>query len=175
MNPYTWSPGGAKKVTWWEAFLLRLVTTHRPKPCRQAFSCFGVMAGAATTGDGSKQLRHCSNTDQIDTDAATSGDQSRRVAGSEARCSAGRPQSVGGPSSVLATCERLPRQLSKNPEMRHSAGWRPVERALWTFSGGLGRPRSLQTGPPQMWYPSVCLMVSSRASRFTAIFLPTHS
>ncbi|XP_039748169.1 uncharacterized protein LOC120625207 [Pararge aegeria] len=40
-----------------------------------------------------------------------------RAAGSEARCTAGRPQVVGGPISRLATYERLPRHLAKNPGM----------------------------------------------------------
>ncbi|XP_046976468.1 uncharacterized protein LOC124542576 [Vanessa cardui] len=40
-----------------------------------------------------------------------------RAAGSEARCTAGRPQLVGGPISRFAIYERLPRQLAKNPGM----------------------------------------------------------
>ncbi|RVE51677.1 hypothetical protein evm_003649 [Chilo suppressalis] len=52
---------------------------------------------------------------------------------------------VGGPSSRKATYERLPRQLAKNPRMRHRAGWRPDERARWTLPGGLGPPHKMHS------------------------------
>ncbi|KAL4721531.1 hypothetical protein ACJJTC_014819 [Scirpophaga incertulas] len=73
--------------------------------------------------------------------AATLNARFWRLEGSEARCTAGRPWEVGGPSRGKATRQRLPRHLTKNPAVA------PPCRLATGREDQMTTPRGVRTSP----------------------------